>query len=241
MAIELEVGAHLLKVNGRITGKDRKVTLVDSHDDGTAVESERRIEEKIHDKVEWKEANSLLNHLRSQCKRFGVNVEPIGFLADAIRAGEFREAVAEALAQIRTHNRTARYHRVVGPLVRQAEPVVLCAPIGTALNAAMAHQLYDTVEASLQELKALVFAGAVAPGAGGIPYWIQRNRSLPGLMPSIIASAVADAVNDAPRLLKELREAKENNADLSVVGPTLDVSLIDTALALVAANPAVPE
>lgn len=235
MAIELETGAHLIKVTGRITGKERDVRLVDEDVNGKAVRTEKQVIERVADVGEWDRADGLLNCLRSQCKRFGITVEPLGFLTDELRASQFREACEAVLVKIREHNRTAKFHRVVGPTVRQPEPEVLCCSIGTALTAATAHRIYDTVETALKELKQAVITGNVGPGPGGIPYWIQRNKTLDALMPSIIAAAVADAVADASRLLKELREAKEAGADLSVVGPTLDVSLIDTALALVAA------
>jgi hypothetical protein len=233
MAIELDGGAHLLAIEGRVTGKEREVTVLLDNESNNVRDAEKLVKEHVPDVGEYERADALLNKLRSQLKRFGTRVAPLGFITDPERAQAFKAETDTILEDIRLHNRGARFHRVIGESARSGTPDVLCEPIGSALDGAMAGRFCTRVQSELEALKIAVVAGDVA----SIAAWNTRCKSLAGLMPAFCGRAVQDAVDDAKRLILELREAIKAGGDPATVGAALDVSLIDTALALSVAAP----
>lgn len=237
MAIELEGGAHLLAIEGRVTGKEREVTVLREDTQNNERDAEKLVKEHVPDVSEYSAADSLLNKLRSVLKKYAVRVAPLGFITNPERALLFQKEASDVLAEIEHHNRYARFHRVIGESARSRVPDVLCEPIGSAITAAMAERCCLRVQGELETLKLAVLAGDVKT----IAAWNVRCKNLAGLMPAFIANAVQDAVNDAKRIVDELRDGIKAGADGASLGATMDVSLIDTALALsVAAPPAPP-
>lgn len=237
-SLEVANEVFLLGIAGRVTGKEIVTTVIKpmtSNPEEDTAEGEALVTKRYPSVSEFKDADSYLNHLRSLLKKHAVNVEPLGFVCDETRALAFKADCDRALEAIKAHNSTAKFHKVTGVRAASPLPEVRIVRLHVAVNPELAADMFGHVTESL----GVAIAAARAGDIKGLAYWQQRCKPLAGLVPGMVSQAVKDACDDSLRLLKELREAvNENGITPTVAGAMLDLSLLESAQILAAAPPA---
>lgn len=211
--LELSSDTILVKLYGGVTGVTRRTDDEKTTHLGVAVETQRTVTTRQADAQEAERAKKLLNKLRTVVDSYCTSILNLT-VTTAGQLGALRAEVAPVQAQIDTHNRGARYHKI--------DRALICAPIGLkadpAALAAVCGQIADELRAARAFFELVPadpstagFGEALPPALPGgadslarwltpVDNWRQRTAGLDKLFPTITGQMIGEALESVATL-----------------------------------------
>jgi hypothetical protein len=237
--LELSADTVLVKLYGGVTGITRRTNREDEHRDGKAVETTREVTTRQADAAEATRAKKLLNQLRSTVDKYCTSIINLT-VASAHDLPRLRAEVAPIQAEIDTHNRTARFHKIdraliMAPIALHADAAALtevCRQICDELKTARAFfdlEILATVANTPEPLKAWLVS---------VDNWITRTAGLGSLFPTVTGQCIGEGIASVKELrvkVAKLTRANENagqSPESALRGAIQTVTSVDGALGL---------
>lgn len=205
MGITINDDAWCVALSVSVGGVTRETEVTSTTSDGEAVETERKVNERVANVAQHKKACELRNKLRVAVTRHTQHAEPLGNLCDSKRVTAFQADVAATAVLIEAHNAEPGQEHPV-------EFSVIALPIGRVFDESTQEKLVSIVTGNMATLRDLTTKGNI----DGLSKFLAQRKNLSALMPSIIGRVIDSALVEARQNLHILREIRDERLPSTV-------------------------
>lgn len=217
--INLSTDAWAVALTVSIDGVETQSEIVEKVSIGDAIETEKRVNERIANEEQYEAAKALRNKLRACITKHTHHVEPLGNLTNLVKVEALRAEYAWVETLVAAHNgQPDQQHRINATLI--------ALPIGQVITPEAQARICEVVREELMCLKRTAEAKDVKKLAA----LVNQRKNLASLMPDIVGRAVQGGIDAAKQALHLLREQAAGKLPDTIPA---DLSALDAALAWV--------